>query len=145
MKLRKFALVLIAYPALTQTQNAMAETALMERRALENKWSDSGVTMFPHRPTYFLPFAYNTNPNDAPYQAVGEPPLDNTEVKFQISFKVPLARSLFSDNTQLYFAYTQLCLWQLYNKEISSPFRDTNYEPEFFCQCEHAPLRRALD
>lgn len=82
-------------------------------------------TLMAHRPNYFLPITYNSNPNNNPYQDLGDPSLDNAEAKFQISFKVPVV-------SRLYFAYTQLAFWQVYNRDVSSPFRDTNYEPEFF-------------
>jgi phospholipase A1 len=128
----RFAGFLLSIAMLTFSTCLAASSALQDRKDQEKKWMDEGLVILPHRPTYFLPFAYNTNPNNEPYKAAGEPDLDNAEVKFQISFKAPLVRSFFSDDAQLYFAYTQLVFWQLYNKEFSSPFRDTNYEPELF-------------
>jgi phospholipase A1 len=59
---------------------------------------------------------------------------ESTEVKFQISFKFPLAYHFFTETDALYFAFTSLSYWQLYNRDISSPFRETNYEPEVWWQ-----------
>ncbi len=55
---------------------------------------------------------------------------DEYETKFQISFKVPINQ--WRDDTKwvLFFAYTQLSVWQMLNFKHSAPFRDTNYEPE---------------
>lgn len=36
------------------------------------------------------------------------------------------------DNSVLAASYTQRSWWQLSNKKESSPFRDTNYEPQIF-------------
>jgi phospholipase A1 len=51
-----------------------------------------------------------------------------TEVKFQFSLKF----DLWPNHTRhsLYFGYTQKSLWNLYDQ--SSPFLDSNYNPEFF-------------
>jgi phospholipase A1 len=63
--------------------------------------------------------------------------VDSQEVKFQLSFKSevisPQTFSEFglSKKWRLWFAYTQTSFWQLYNGARSSPFRETNYEPEF--------------
>lgn len=50
----------------------------------------------------------------------------NTELIFQLSAKIQLL------DMDLYFAYTQRSFWQAYNQRISSPFRETDYNPEFF-------------
>ena len=34
----------------------------------------------------------------------------------------------------VYFGFTARSFWQLYNDEISKPFRETNYQPEVFYQ-----------
>lgn len=88
-----------------------------------------------HRPNYVLPLTYSFDPNNQPAEAIGgdkEYAFDNVEVKFQISLKARAVDNLFGNNGDLYFAYTQQSLWQAYDSEHSSPFRDTNYEPEMF-------------
>ena len=85
-----------------------------------------------HRPNYLL-YTYNNSPNEVPF---GEPDdfLDNEEIKFQVSFKMPLATGLFGGNTDLLFAYTSVAWWQVFNDDVDNPFRETNYEPEIFVQ-----------
>jgi phospholipase A1 len=61
-----------------------------------------------------------------------DPNLQDTDIKFQFSFKVPLWDDIAGSRNSLFAAYTQLSMWQAYNADESSPFRDTNYEPEFF-------------
>ena len=113
------------------------ETALEKRIKGEDSSASNLWTIMPHRRNYILLANYNfSSMNDAPWEeAIGEPvDLNNTEVKFQVSFKFMLWENMFKKRTNgsLFFAYTQLAMWQLYNKDISSPFRDTNYEPEAF-------------
>ncbi|WP_375322638.1 phospholipase A [Aliivibrio logei] len=56
--------------------------------------------------------------------------LQNVEVKFQFSLAVPIIP--INNTTAFMFSYTQKSLWQLGNSDISSPFRETNYKPQFF-------------
>jgi phospholipase A1 len=90
----------------------------------------------PYRRNYLLPVAYNANPNrNVPREEAIDLPflgdaLDDVEMKFQLSFEVPLWTQILDQNLDLYFAYTQLAFFQAYNEEYSSPFRETNYEPE---------------
>ena len=85
---------------------------------------------------YFLFGRYTNHVNVAPYvpifEAAGEPVhLDSTEAKFQLSFK---GRLWTTDDRRwgVWAAYTQQNQWQVYNDEISRPFRETNYMPELF-------------
>ena len=119
-------------PAAEAEGTALDKRIEQEGKSISNLW-----TIMPHRPNYILLGNYNfSSMNEKPYEdAVGAGvDLNSTEVKFQISFKFMLWENLFKKRTNgdLLFAYTQLAMWQLYNKDISSPFRDTNYEPEVF-------------
>lgn len=101
--------------------------------------------LWPYRPCYFLPLAYNSTPNkDAALDFDPDAKARHNEVKFQLSFKFKLWRDIIRNQTiqdiiqkstgirgvDLWLAYTQQSFWQLYNNAFSSPFRDTNYEPE---------------
>jgi phospholipase A1 len=85
----------------------------------------------PFHSNYILPLTYNATPNQDPIrEADPSKEVLDYEVKFQISFKVKLWEDVLSRDVDLWIAYTQLSLWQLYNTEDSSPFRETNYQPE---------------
>ncbi len=85
----------------------------------------------PYRPIYFLPLSYNFRSTFDEYEAAYEDvELQRTELKFQLSLKAKLWPDLLSDRGDLWFGYTQQSYWQAYNTDESSPFRDTNYEPE---------------
>ena len=96
----------------------------------ESNPEESTYAVTLHRPNYFLPVTYNSNPNTETYEQNGRDVPNNYEAKFQLSFKIQLLKGLFRGNGDLYGAYTQLSLWQIYDE--SSPFRETNYEPELF-------------
>lgn len=84
-----------------------------------------------HRSNYALVFSYNSSPNPAPLQEVDPAKtLTKQEVTFQLSFKAKLWQDVFGKDMDLWFGYTQRSFWQLYNFNDSSPFRETNYEPE---------------
>jgi phospholipase A1 len=85
---------------------------------------------------YLLFARWTDNVNTAPYApifaAAGEPEkLDDVEAKFQLSFKMRLWTT---DDRRwgVWLAYTQQNQWQVYNNDISRPFRETNYMPEVF-------------
>jgi phospholipase A1 len=109
------------------------QSALEGRLKREKETRTSEFVITPHRPNYILPVTYNTSVNMEPYGPDGDQ-LDAVEIKFQISFKATVAEEIFGKNGDVYFAYTQVSLWQAYNRDVSSPFRETNYEPEAFLQ-----------
>ena len=98
---------------------------------LDNTTRNRAFPVTPYRSNYFLPFTYDTSPNQGPVQ-VTDPgkEIQNYEVKFQISFKVGLWQDVLGREMDLWVAYTQLSFWQLYEFGNSSPFRTTDYEPE---------------
>jgi phospholipase A1 len=94
-------------------------------------------TLMAHRPNYILLAAYNNDPNNDPYREAFDDPsieLDDVESQFQVSIKMPLGIDLFKNKVDIYAAFTLKAFWQVYNSEISAPFRETNYEPEAWVQ-----------
>jgi len=107
-------------------------SALDRRIAIEQKTRFQSFVLTPHKPNYILPVTYNDSPNNAPVDVATDGELDKHEVKFQFSIKFPIAENLFGEHGSLQFAYTNLSFWQAYNRDISSPFRETVHEPEIF-------------
>lgn len=106
-----------------------SERALRTRLALEHATELNPFVITPHHRNYIMPLSYWSNPTDHD----GDPSSNSyrhLESKFQISLKFPLA-DLWSDAT-LYGAFTGTFFWQVYSRDISSPFRETNYTPELF-------------
>ncbi len=85
----------------------------------------------PYRRNYILPVTYNSRSNQGGLtESQGTFRPEDIEIKFQLSFELPVWEDILGQDLDLYFAYTQLSFFQAYNKEYSSPFRDTAYEPE---------------
>src|SRR5690606_18458066 len=94
---------------------------------LDSRWelardSKRGIFNFrAYKPVYLLPAFWtsdinNTPQSENPDNTVDTPQdLQNTEAKFQISFKTKFAENLFGDNGDLWGAYTQSSRWQVYN------------------------------
>ncbi|QMT39441.1 phospholipase A [Neisseria shayeganii] len=96
---------------------------------------DSGIlSARPHRPIYLLPGWFNSSPNrypSSPEHRADQSDQNHAETKMQISFKTKLMEDVFGTHADLWFGYTQISHWQVYNGSMSSPFRNTDYEPEF--------------
>ena len=87
------------------------------------------------RPNYFLPAHYTTKLNKhptspAPGHSGQLPDYSSVEAKLQISLRTKLLENVGFPGGDLWFAYTQQSLWQLYSADISRPFRSTDHQPE---------------
>ena len=120
---------------------AVAADAAPPRRSLidaawgfESESEETYVRLY--QPNHILIARYTTDVNREPYEPffdafAEEYDFDDIEAKFQLSFKTRLVAT---DDRRwgLWFAYTQQSQWQVYNSDVSRPFRETNYMPEVF-------------
>jgi phospholipase A1 len=121
---------LVATGSLTGGQSLIAQ-----RWELEDRYKAGTFRFTFYRPNYILPVVYSSNVNDSPQTPTQPPPdlpgpLDSTETEFQLSFKLKLWEDIFGGRSALWLGYTQKSFWQVYNEDLSRPFRETNYEPE---------------
>jgi phospholipase A1 len=122
---------------LSRTAGADALSNLAAHWETEPAAKRGTFLMRAHKPNYFLLARWSDDPNQQPSSpAPGHTVLvpqgwEDTEIKFQLSFKTKLAESLWGGSTDLWFGYTQQSHWQLYY-DLSAPFRETNYNPELF-------------
>ena len=108
---------------------------------LETRWElrpdlQHGIfNLSPYQPLYAL--AHGTNSTNSspsspthPATAPSDIRLDHVEAKLQLSLKTKLIEDILGGSADLWFGYTQQSYWQVANSRYSSPFRETNYQPE---------------
>lgn len=111
---------------------------LTERWELDTTSVRGTFLVTPYKPMYVLPVRWTNNPNEQPipgnvdpdYVAPDGVDYNNIEAKFQLSFKTKVLQGIFWGHGDLWVAYTQISHWQIYNNDLSRPFREVNYEPE---------------
>jgi phospholipase A1/A2 len=121
----------LAEEAIAPLDLAGEELLLGMRLAEETTLAGNAWVITPHQRNYLLPVTYSDNLNrDAWALLEPEEAMDRIEAKFQISLKTIAWENALGEGSNLWVAYTQRNWWQLYNE--SSPFRETNYQPEVF-------------
>lgn len=91
-----------------------------------------------HNPVYVLPMYLHGKPNRHPGTPTQETryytPNEQRapELKFQVSIKSKMMEDVFGTNADLWFGYTHMAHWQIYNENNSRPFRAHDYAPEVF-------------
>lgn len=96
------------------------------RKSMET-WLDGKFGLQPHYVNYLLPFGY-TEQDYKSYASSDE--YGHIEAELQVSLKLNIGNDLFGLGEKYYLSYSQRAFWQIY--EESSPFRETNYNPEMF-------------
>ena len=115
----------------TEIHSDAQSGVLKQRIAAEAAIIERPFALTAHRPNYILPYTYNDRPNVDSFRLINpDAAMDNAEAQFQVSFKFPLMQKFQGPGNDLFFAFTTRAWWQVYNDNISSPFRETDYEPE---------------
>lgn len=134
-------LIFITLPAAAQVSslyNSDQSQSMVQRWELDSISQSGTFRLTPYKPVYIIPARWSSNPNENPVSGNPNPEYDydenpnynNIEAKFQFSFKTKVLESFLWGHGDLWVAYTQSNNWQIYNKSLSRPFREINYEPE---------------
>jgi phospholipase A1 len=78
---------------------------------------------------------YSSNINRSPHSprqpaSAAKNDYSSVEAKLQISLRAKVVEDLLLPGADLWAAYTQRSLWQLWDSVDSAPFRSTDYQPE---------------
>jgi phospholipase A1 len=88
-----------------------------------------------YQPNFLLPAHFSSNINKAP--ATPTHPdggtfaqYRKTEAELQLSLRAKVLEDVLLPQADLWLAYTQQSIWQLWNGQDSAPFRSSDYQPE---------------
>ncbi len=121
---------------MTKDEQQVYVKTISERWELDSATRRGTFLLTSYKPIYVTAGRWSSNPNQQPtsenpnYSQPFPIEYNNYEAKFQLSFKTKVLQTIFWGYGDLWVAYTQKAHWQIYNTEISRPFRELNYEPE---------------
>ncbi|KUJ73094.1 phospholipase [Thiomicrospira sp. WB1] len=122
----------------SRKQPPSTDTKLAKRLAEEEQQKQDRFSLQSHHPNYLMVAGYNhAGTSNTAGLTEGSESLDDVEVEIQLSVKIPLGDNLLGLNDHLYVGYTNRSFWQAYNQSLSSPFRETNHEPEIWIGFEN--------
>ncbi len=123
-------------PEKTPPDSELAKTRVERRISEERALANRNFVITPHHRNYLLPATYNSRLNDELWnERYPQDDMKHAEAKFQLSIKALIWQDIFSERLTLWGAYTQENWWQVYAE--SSPFRETNYQPEVYLALEN--------
>lgn len=98
------------------------DSPIDQRLVLTRSTDDNPFAIAAYKSNYLLPVTVTSNPTIENAQ--------HAEVKFQFSMSIPVWREILGTRAFAAFGYTNQSYWQAYNRNLSSPFTETNHEPE---------------
>jgi phospholipase A1 len=110
-------------------------SVLSQAWELSQKEKRGTFTVRTYSPNFLLPMHYTSSVNQLPHSPTHPAETDpkkyrQIDAKLQISLRAKIAENFLLPNADLWFAYTQRSLWQVWDRADSSPFRSTDYQPE---------------
>ena len=117
-------------------QNKIYFKSLSQRWELNDEDKKGTFRLTSYKPFYVTAGRFSNSPNKQPYSENPDyslpeaKPYNNYKARFQLSFKTKVLESFLFGYGDLWIGYTQVAHWQIYNTELSRPFRELNYEPE---------------
>jgi phospholipase A1 len=113
-------------------QVAAPASVINKREIKENAVEQNPFAITFYKQNYIMPLYYTGSPDNKAYTTAipANQTINNLEVKYQLSLKVPIWKNVFSSQSSFYFGYTQLSYWQAYNRNAF--FRETDFQPEVF-------------
>jgi len=116
-------------------RKAQLERTLSKIWELDREDQRGTFKLVEYLPMYIMPFRYTDVPTEQPVSLNPNRPIpewrdyQHVETKFQVSLKAKIMQDAFGKG-DVWVAFTQQSYWQMYDGELSRPFRELNYEPE---------------
>ena len=88
-----------------------------------------------YQPNFLVPAHYSSHVNQSPSSPTHPdggsfPQYRQTEAELQLSLRAKVLQDVLLPHADLWLAYSQQSIWQLWNGQDSAPFRSSDYQPE---------------